>query len=381
MTTSDNNDNKLWQLNAITEALGDLEINVENKLTVGRGQDNDLVLGSKQVSRQHAELTVDNNVLLVEDLGSSNGTLVNDQKLEPNQPTKLSSEDVITFAAFSFKVSQAAKVQSIAAAPATEPKAAEEIVTEEIVTEEKATKIEPESKVVESNTEDEKPAVDKKPTTEPKAATQEPVNPKSAAENAKHNAEAVERANIDDMSKAELEQELEQELEEPISRGDPNQKQAVGNTEEYYEELAAEADPEVHRSKQAASAQMSATTELHEQVDESKVEQSKGAGSNPVASDAPVTTDNLEKTKASETTNTTKATHTTQTTPVAEKPKQPFNTVNEQQDHKVAHINNSATQPTSNQTRGGKNKPFMWMALLLVGLAIILWLYNSGSLA
>ena len=47
-----------WQLNALTEALGDLTLTVTDSLSVGRGSDNDVVLGSKEVSRNHAQLTV-----------------------------------------------------------------------------------------------------------------------------------------------------------------------------------------------------------------------------------------------------------------------------------------------------------------------------------
>ena len=47
-----------WQLNALTEALGDLTLTVSDSLSIGRGSDNDVVLGSKQVSRNHAVLSV-----------------------------------------------------------------------------------------------------------------------------------------------------------------------------------------------------------------------------------------------------------------------------------------------------------------------------------
>ncbi|MEJ6070814.1 FHA domain-containing protein, partial [Psychrobacter sp. 16-Bac2893] len=52
-----------WQLNALTEALGDLTLTVTDSLSVGRGSDNDLVLGSKQISRNHAQLSVLNGQL------------------------------------------------------------------------------------------------------------------------------------------------------------------------------------------------------------------------------------------------------------------------------------------------------------------------------
>ena len=70
-----------WQLNALTEALGDLTLTVSDSLTVGRGSDNNVVLGSKQVSRNHALLSVLNGNLYLKDLGSSNGTFINDERL------------------------------------------------------------------------------------------------------------------------------------------------------------------------------------------------------------------------------------------------------------------------------------------------------------
>lgn len=346
---------KQWQLTAITEALGELELIVDDKLSVGRGKDNDVILGSKQVSRQHAELSVNDNKLLVQDLGSSNGTLVNSTKLEPNKPTALSEEDVVTFAAFSFKVKQVPY-----AAPAATP-------VKETQT------IEPAS-------------VEQEPVTDPATAkvNKEPLVKKASPEVAakkqvEENAEAVEKADIKNMNKEELERELEQELEEPIAFGDPDQKQPTTSSEEYYEELATEADPEVHKSKQAASAQMSATAQIHEEVDQAKPKQvkstetktvepkaaepavaSKGKTTAPVANDAPEALDNLEKTKIKEA--STKS----------------FNTVNEQPQHKVAHVNNST--PTPNKAESGKSNMFLWLALILIGLAVVLWLYNSGTL-
>ncbi|WP_019674072.1 FHA domain-containing protein [Psychrobacter lutiphocae] len=99
-----------WQLVAITEALGDLTLSVANTLTVGRGTDNDIVLGSKQVSRNHAKLEVlaDGN-LTVTDLGSSNGTFVNSTQLVAEQAETLVEGDVVKFASFEFSVLPAVK--------------------------------------------------------------------------------------------------------------------------------------------------------------------------------------------------------------------------------------------------------------------------------
>ncbi|WP_350655420.1 FHA domain-containing protein [Psychrobacter sp. S1-30-MNA-CIBAN-0213] len=93
-----------WQLNALTEALGDLTLTVNDSLSIGRGNDNDVVLGSKSVSRNHALLSVLNGDLYIKDLDSSNGTFINDKRIEGNKSTHLNSNDTVGFASFVFKV-------------------------------------------------------------------------------------------------------------------------------------------------------------------------------------------------------------------------------------------------------------------------------------
>lgn len=93
-----------WRLNALTAALGDLSLTVSDSLSVGRGSDNDVVLGSKAVSRNHAVLSVSNTELYVKDLGSSNGTFVNDERIEDNKSVLLNAEDKLGFASFEFQV-------------------------------------------------------------------------------------------------------------------------------------------------------------------------------------------------------------------------------------------------------------------------------------
>lgn len=95
-----------WQLNALTEALGDLTLTVTDSLSVGRGSDNDLVLGSKQISRNHAQLSVLNGQLYVKDLESSNGTFINDERIAASESKQLAAEDTLGFASFVFQVNK-----------------------------------------------------------------------------------------------------------------------------------------------------------------------------------------------------------------------------------------------------------------------------------
>jgi pSer/pThr/pTyr-binding forkhead associated (FHA) protein len=53
----------------------------EERSVIGRRQDCQLRIPTRDVSRQHCELLKQNNELLVKDLGSSNGTFVNGKRI------------------------------------------------------------------------------------------------------------------------------------------------------------------------------------------------------------------------------------------------------------------------------------------------------------
>lgn len=117
-----------WQLNALTEALGDLTLTVSDSLSIGRGSDNDVVLGSKQVSRNHAVLSVLDGQLYVKDLDSSNGTFINEQRIANNESSHLKADDTLGFASFSFQVQE-----STAPVTTSESKTLAPVTTEEPV--------------------------------------------------------------------------------------------------------------------------------------------------------------------------------------------------------------------------------------------------------
>lgn len=60
----------------------------KSELTVGRVQGNDIVLAKRNVSKQHARLTLKDDQALVVDLGSTNGTWVNGRKITSPHPLK-----------------------------------------------------------------------------------------------------------------------------------------------------------------------------------------------------------------------------------------------------------------------------------------------------
>ena len=62
---------------------------------IGRAQDNQLVMSDARVSSHHAQLRALGQGYEIVDLGSSNGTFVNEQRLLPNTPYRLSSGDQI----------------------------------------------------------------------------------------------------------------------------------------------------------------------------------------------------------------------------------------------------------------------------------------------
>ena len=62
---------------------------LKNEIIIGRGEDCDLVLDHREVSRQHARISQVSGQILITDLGSSNGTIVEGQTLTPNRPVPL----------------------------------------------------------------------------------------------------------------------------------------------------------------------------------------------------------------------------------------------------------------------------------------------------
>lgn len=227
----------VWQLNALTEALGDLTLTVTESLSIGRGSDNDVVLGSKQVSRNHAVLSVLNGRLYVKDLDSSNGTFINEERIEGNKSSLLQINDTLGFASFSFQVH--APVDATASEPLAPAMAEEPIVNAE--TDVKTETVMAESPVEEHAVEEqgiEKTVVKITDIQESLAATERAEPAPTASADSEPETLAVQPA-----------------VQEPSVVAPVHDKTTKTQLQE-------EADPDVLRAKQAATSQFSGTANL-----------------------------------------------------------------------------------------------------------------------
>lgn len=64
------------------------------ELSIGREAGNEMVVSDADVSRKHARLILQGNAYLVEDLGSTNGTFVNGERIA--EPVLLNPGDIVT---------------------------------------------------------------------------------------------------------------------------------------------------------------------------------------------------------------------------------------------------------------------------------------------
>ena len=71
-----------------------VSIVVRGPVIVGRSPGADIVIGAGYVSARHARFSLMGQNLFVEDLGSTNGTMVNNQMIAA--PTALKNNDVVT---------------------------------------------------------------------------------------------------------------------------------------------------------------------------------------------------------------------------------------------------------------------------------------------
>lgn len=77
-------------------------IPIRSDLTIGRKDDNAIIISDQHVSGNHAKIIVRNDSLFIEDLNSTNGTYLNGSKI--SSKTKLSNKDEIMIGTATFKI-------------------------------------------------------------------------------------------------------------------------------------------------------------------------------------------------------------------------------------------------------------------------------------
>jgi adenylate cyclase len=68
---------------------------IDQEIMLGRSANNDICLPDSRVSRQHARISLSASAFIIEDLQSSNGTLLRDSRIFPGTPYNLSHGDQI----------------------------------------------------------------------------------------------------------------------------------------------------------------------------------------------------------------------------------------------------------------------------------------------
>ncbi len=98
----------------------------QSSIVVGRGEDTDILIDNPSMSRRHAEFRHEGDGWVVEDLGSSNGTFIGEERLEGPRAVQEGTE--VAFGKFSVVfgkvVGQDEAAPAAAATPAAAPAAA-----------------------------------------------------------------------------------------------------------------------------------------------------------------------------------------------------------------------------------------------------------------
>ena len=65
-------------------------------MILGKGSQADIIIANPVISRMHAKIVCRNSKCMLEDMGSKNGTFLNEQQLKPGVPVVLSNGVYVT---------------------------------------------------------------------------------------------------------------------------------------------------------------------------------------------------------------------------------------------------------------------------------------------
>ncbi|CAG9464835.1 unnamed protein product [Pedinophyceae sp. YPF-701] len=98
----------------------EFELPVPSKLTVGRSEGNDIHIPVSTVSGQHCIILAEDGMVRIGDVGSTNGTFVNDIAIKPMEDVGIQPGSYITFADSHLARYQLIEYESEEAAPAAD---------------------------------------------------------------------------------------------------------------------------------------------------------------------------------------------------------------------------------------------------------------------
>lgn len=101
------------------QAIQEVELD-KDRMTLGRKVNNDIVMAHAAVSGEHAVLTLMRDGVCLEDLGSTNGTYLNGQRISR---CMLEDHDVVTVGKYQFEFQAAPRVRNAALPPEAPPAA------------------------------------------------------------------------------------------------------------------------------------------------------------------------------------------------------------------------------------------------------------------
>lgn len=81
-----------------------MEILTKEKSTIGRGGESDIIIHDKAVSKCHATIYIGQDGISISDNTTTNGTLVNGDKLKAGIKTPLGDDDIVSIGSTSFIV-------------------------------------------------------------------------------------------------------------------------------------------------------------------------------------------------------------------------------------------------------------------------------------
>lgn len=83
---------------------GHMEVLTKEESTIGRSGGSDIVIHDETVSKCHATIYIEQDGISISDNATTNGTLVNGEKLESQTKTPLGNNDIVSIGSTSFIV-------------------------------------------------------------------------------------------------------------------------------------------------------------------------------------------------------------------------------------------------------------------------------------